>query len=76
MKLMRIPYLPAPEYHLLRELMKRYEVTGQQELIAAALRLTYEVLSRTDLNGHVWFVRIVDDILNGDEKTRRYETTE
>lgn len=64
--------LEKPEYFLMRKLVEDFKLKDPSELFAASCVLLFEVLHRSDLQGHDWIVRIINDLRTLKVDDRRY----
>lgn len=55
--------LKKGDYLLLKALVERYALPNSGDIIEIALRLTYEVLQRSDFDGKAWFLRIAQEVV-------------
>lgn len=68
--------LAKPEYHLMKAIQRRYNLDNVAEVFEVALRVMYEVMQTTDVNGinigDAWVTQVVDAIRTTPERDRVY----
>jgi hypothetical protein len=72
--------LAKPEYHLMRAIQRRYNLDSPAEVFEVALRVTYEVMQTTDINGinigDAWIAQVIAAIRTIPERERVYTMVE
>lgn len=69
---LRMKHLPKAEYHLMQALITTYKLDDASELFTISLRLMYEVLARSDVEGQAWLTSIIDHYRSYPEEVREY----
>lgn len=68
--------LAKPEYHLMKAIQRRYNLDSVAEVFEVSLRLMYEVMQTTDMNGinlgDAWITNVVNSIRTIPERERVY----
>lgn len=68
--------LAKPEYHLMKAIQRRYNLDSVAEVFEVALRLMYEVMQTTDMNGRnigdAWVTQVVSSIRTIPDRDRQY----
>lgn len=68
--------LAKPEYHLMQALKQRYNLDSPAEVFEVTLRVAYEVMQTTDINGinigDAWITQVIGAIRTIPERDRSY----
>jgi hypothetical protein len=68
--------LAKPEYHLMQAMKQRYNLDSAAEVFEVTLRVAYEVMQTTDINGinigDAWITQVIGAIRTIPERERSY----
>lgn len=73
---LRMRHLPKAEYHLMQAFIAKFKMDDASELFTVSLRLIYEVLARSDIEGQAWLTSIIDHYRSYPEEAHEYELPE
>ena len=68
--MLRMRPLPKPEYKMMKEYVKKYNLQDESELFAVALQLFAEVERYNNGQGYTWIVQVIDSYRSLTEQQR------